>query len=72
MLPMLLGLRPDQTYARWIVQARGLLIYVGYVVALDRGLVPTCGSYIKVVDMQVKAFCCFCDGVHGKRGSAYL
>jgi hypothetical protein len=58
-LAMLLVSRPDETHARWLVQAQGLLVGIRYVVALDQGLVFTCGSDLKVVYMQVKAFVAF-------------
>jgi hypothetical protein len=43
-------------HSRWLVQAQGLLVGIRYVVALDQGLVLTCGSDLKVVYVQVKAF----------------
>jgi hypothetical protein len=65
-LAMLLVLRPDETYARWLVQAQGLLVSVRCVVALDRSLVPTCCSDLKVFTYKQRRFVAFVMVFFGK------
>ena len=74
MLPMILGSRPDQRYARqvdckftfgWVtngilkLQAKWLMVCMRYIDAMDWRLVPTLGGAdLKVVDTLRVKHCC--------------